>query len=272
MKNKRIIGVNSNCYHGYSIEEALNGIHEAGFRYVELTATKGWTEHVFPSQTFSYLAGVRNRMEELNLIPFALSGHCNLMDTERIPDFIQNIELAGFFGCDYIVSSVGEAHLADREKAGNDVLASHLERLIPWLEKYQMRLVLEIHGEHSTGSILKEITDKVQSHWIKINYDTANAIFYGGVVPEEDMDACMNEIAYMHLKDKAGQQNEWNFPALGKGNINFPGIFQKLQNAGNNCPFSIEIEFTQEGPRNLQEVNRAVKDSAEYLKKMGFVL
>ena len=49
---KRIIAVNSNCYHGYSIEEALRGIAEAGFHYVELTATKGWTEHVFPDQSF----------------------------------------------------------------------------------------------------------------------------------------------------------------------------------------------------------------------------
>ena len=48
----RIIGVNSNCYHGYSIDEALEGIAAAGFHYVELTATKGWTEHVLqrPSQ------------------------------------------------------------------------------------------------------------------------------------------------------------------------------------------------------------------------------
>ena len=44
----RIIAVNSNCYHGYSIEQAIDGIAAAGFRYIELTATKGWTEHVFP--------------------------------------------------------------------------------------------------------------------------------------------------------------------------------------------------------------------------------
>ena len=42
----RIIAVNSNCYHGYSIEQAIDGITAAGFRYIELTATKGWTEHV----------------------------------------------------------------------------------------------------------------------------------------------------------------------------------------------------------------------------------
>ena len=47
---ERIIAVNSNCYHGYSIEEAIAGIKAAGFRYIELTATKGWTEHVFPDQ------------------------------------------------------------------------------------------------------------------------------------------------------------------------------------------------------------------------------
>ena len=45
---KRIIAVNSNCYHGYTIEEAVAGIRKAGFRYIELTATKSWTEHVFP--------------------------------------------------------------------------------------------------------------------------------------------------------------------------------------------------------------------------------
>ena len=76
----------------------------------------------------------------------------------------------------------------------------------------------------------------------------------------------------MHLKDKAGEQKEWNFPALGKGDIAFPEIFRKLEQAENGCPFSVEIEFTQQGPKDLAEVNQAVLDSAEYLKKQGFIL
>ena len=28
---KRILGINSNCYHGYSIEEAVKGAASAGF-------------------------------------------------------------------------------------------------------------------------------------------------------------------------------------------------------------------------------------------------
>ena len=104
---ERVIAVNSNCYHGYGIFECLEGIHKAGFHYVELTATKGWTEHVFPDQSFEFLESVKDKMEELFLTPIALSGHCNLMDRERLQDFIMNIRLAGFFGCQYIVSSVG---------------------------------------------------------------------------------------------------------------------------------------------------------------------
>src|SRR5690554_2528935 len=107
---KRIIAVNSNCYHGYSIEEAIDGIREAGFHYIELTANKGWTEHVFPTMSFNYLNSVKDRLKDAGIVPFAMSGHTNLMDTERIPDFVANMRLAAFFGCDYIVSSIGEAH------------------------------------------------------------------------------------------------------------------------------------------------------------------
>ena len=135
-----------------------------------------------------------------------------------------------------------------------------------------MTLVLEIHGDHCTGKILKEITDTVASKWVKINYDTANAIFYGGVIPEKDMDNCGEDLVYIHLKDKAGEQKEWNFPALGEGNVNFPVIFKKLEEKQNLCPFSIEIEFTPEGAGSLENVNKAEKTSAEYLIRHGFVL
>ena len=266
---QRIIGVNSNCYHGYTIEEALEGISKAGFRYVELTATKGWTEHVFPTMSFEYLNSVKNKLKETGLVPFAMSGHCNLMDRERIEDFISNIKLAAFFGCEYIVSSIGEAHLADKTVVSNEEVAAHIKDLIPYLTEYNLKLALEVHGDHGTGVVLKDIVNRVNSARVSINYDTANAIFYGDVDMEKDLEACIDEIGFMHLKDKAGEKREWNFPALGKGYVDFPMIFKKLQENNNQCPFSIEIEFTQTGPKDLSEINQAVKDSYDYLKEHG---
>lgn len=269
---ERIIAVNSNCYHGYSIEEAIAGIQAAGFHYIELTATKGWTEHVFPDQSFQRLLEVKDLLDKAGLIPFAMSGHTNLMDVERIPDFVKNIRLAHFFGAKYIVSSIGEAHLADKAVASNEIVAEHIRGFLPYLEKYDMILVLEVHGDHGTGTILKEIAQLVDSPRVLVNYDTANAIFYGDVDVMEDVSGCLDKVGYFHLKDKAAGRQEWNFPALGKGYVPFPELFRLLEERGDTSPFSIEIEFTQAGPRDLAEINQAVQDSADYLKAQGFTL
>lgn len=266
----RIIGVNSNCYHGYPLEDALNGIKKAGFKYVELTATKGWTEHVFPDQSFERLVKVKELMKEMGLAPFAMSGHTNLMDPGRIPDFVMNMSLANFYGCEYIVSSIGEAHIQDKAHASNEEVAKSVKAFVPYLIENDMKLVLELHGDHATGQVLREIVDLVDSDRVSINYDTANVIFFADVDMAKDIDIAMEKIGYIHLKDKAGDRKEWNFPALGKGYVDFPMIFNKLKDADNNCPFSIEIEFTKEGPKDLAEIDQAVKDSYDYLISQGF--
>jgi len=266
---KRIIAVNSNTYHGYSIHDAIDGISSTGFKYIELTATKGWTEHVFPTMIFEELCKIKDDLKSSGLTPISMSGHCNLMDRERLNDFILNIKLAAFFGCNYIISSIGEAHLKDRAEISDYEVAEHIKEIVPYLEEYNLMLCLENHGKHATGKQLKTIVDLVASPKVMINYDTANAIYYGNVNLKEDLESCIDKIGHIHLKDKAGAYNEWNFPAIGKGNIDFKMIIDELEKANNNSPLSIEIEFTKDGAKNLDEVNKAVKDSYDYLKNMG---
>ena len=269
----RIIAMNSNSYHGFSLEEAVRGIADAGFRYIELTATKGWTEHVYPDQPIRQLMRAQDMLADAKLIPFAMSGHTNLTDPERMRDFLDNIRLAAFFGCEYIVSSIGEAHLKDRHTAGADETARCIARFVPELESHDLTLVLETHGkEHGTGRALAEIVQKIGSERVKINYDTANAVFYGGVDPVQDLASCVGEVAYLHIKDKAGAPDVWNFPAPGKGWVDFDGVFRVLSQAGNESPFSVEIEFTPEGPGGLGQVDQAVRDSAAFFRSRGFEL
>src|SRR5690606_14632531 len=141
----------------------IEGIRNAGFKYIELTATKGWTEHVFPNMTFEELDKIRESIRLNKLIPFAISGHCNLMDRERLNDFIENIKLAHFFGCDYILSSIGEAHIKDRTEISDREAAKNIKEIVPYLEEYELILGLENHGKHSTGKQLREIVDLVNS-------------------------------------------------------------------------------------------------------------
>ena len=266
----RKILVNSNCYHGYSIDDAIEGIAKAGFKYIELTATKGWTEHVFGDKTFFELQRIKDKLEKYDLTPLAMSGHTSLMDETRIKDFISNIHLANFFGAKYIVTSVGEAHLEDVENTGNELVISNLKQFVPLLERYDMKLSVEVHGkDHGTGVILKEIVDTVGSDRVKVAYDTANAVFYGNVDPVLDLKESIEAVNYIHIKDKAGERTEWNFPALGEGTIDFKGMLEVLDEADNDAPLSIEIEFTEVGPKDLEEINKAVLVSRHYLENLG---
>ena len=159
----------------------------------------------FPTCLSSVCWPFRTSWRPAQIRPFAMSGHCNLMDPERIPDFVKNIGWPPSFGCDYIVSSIGEAHLKDNAVADNETVAQSIRALLPHLERYGLRLVLETHGhDHGTGTALSDIVRLVGSDRVKINYDTANVIFYGGVDPVADLRACVSDVAYLHLKDKAG--------------------------------------------------------------------
>jgi sugar phosphate isomerase/epimerase len=269
---ERIIAVNSNCYHKYTIEDAIDGISSAGFRYIELTATEGWTEHVFPSMSFSRLCGVRQRLKDAGLVPFAMSGHTNLMDPGRVGDFLEKMQLAAFFDCRYIVSSIGEAHMADRATASDEETAERVRGLLPALGEYGLTLALENHGEHGTGRRMAGIVELIGSPDVVINYDTANAIFHGDADLAGDIDACVGKIGFMHVKDKAGGRKEWNFPALGRGYVDFPMIFRKLDDARNGCPLSIEIEFGPEGSMDVEEANESVRRSRDYLEKIGMAV
>lgn len=271
MKDRMIL-VNSNCYHGFDVFSAIKGIHDAGFHHIELTATKGWTEHVFPSFSFSELLKVKECLKKYNLDVPSFSGHCNLMDNERLPDFIENIHLASFFGAKTIVSSIGEAHLKDKAKLCNEELKKNLLSLLPVLKEEDITLVLETHGEHGRAREIAKITRPLNTERIKVCYDTANAIFYGDVEGTEDVEEAVDEIKYLHIKDKAGGRHEWNFPSLGDGYVDFPSILKVLDDNDNNSPLSIEIEFTQAGPSSLEEVNENVKKSGEYLKSLGYKL
>jgi L-ribulose-5-phosphate 3-epimerase len=72
----------------------------------------------------------------------------------------------------------------------------------------------------------------------------------------------------MHLKDDAGALGEWNFPALGDGNIDLDAILKALKDFTG--PISVEIEFDGK-ERTLEVINAAVKKSHDFLKSRGLL-
>ena len=274
----RIFAVNTNTYNGFNVDQALEGVAAAGFKYIEIAAVRGWTEHIMPEQGEEAIAHVKAKLAELGLKCIAMSGHCDLSDADRLNDFRANMKLANALGCEWIISSTGEAHFMSGEEGTEDKLVENIKTLLPDLEKYGLKLGIETHGpNYGSGEAVARIVKGVGSPLVGVNYDTANAVFWGRTNPTEDLKTCVNELNFCHLKDKVGMDNVWNFPAIGKGELPLIELMKYMEENGKNVPYSIEIEYDEafdcrekrEG--DLEYVNAQVKASFDYLKAQGMI-
>lgn len=262
------LAINSNTYHCFSLEEAVKGASRAGFTQIELSAVKDHTAHVLPEMSSEQLRKIKELLHEHKMQCVGIGAHSNVMKPEGIDNLLKSIDLAVEFNCRYIITATGDSHHDSDVIEDERVLAENLEPVIQKCEKLNKTLVIETHGNnYATGAALKKLAASLHNR-VKINYDTANVIFYGNTLPYDDLEASADCVAFMHIKDKRGAFNEWNFPAIGDGDLDFRKIFQILKNANYRGPISAEIEFTPAGPANLEEVNEAVKRSYAYLSRL----
>jgi L-ribulose-5-phosphate 3-epimerase len=187
----------TNSYHTYSLDEALEGIAAAGYRYVELTAVRGWTEHISLDADAQALTKVQRTLNRLGLVPVSMSGHSDLTSKEGLQQGKQALDITARLGID-IMSNIGE--LAD------------------YAAKRGIMLGIEIHGDiTSSGKKAIPIIQKINRDNVRINYDTANIEFYdNGTKAEDDLPETVPYLVHLHAKDHIGGAREWNFPAPGE--------------------------------------------------------
>ena len=174
------------------------------------------------------------------------------------------MDFAKQIGVNIVNTGLGEP----KGKEAAERTYANIKTAANYANKLNITIAIETHGDiMSTGSKAREVLKEIGSPNVKINYDTANVLFYGNVKPEDDLPLIVDQVVHVHLKDKIGGYKEWNFPALGEGKINFPAIFEILRKNSYSGPLSVEIEFTSSGAKSLKEVNEATQKSFLYLKK-----
>ena len=92
------LGGHSNSYHTYSLEEALEGIAAAGYKFVELSAVRGWTEHVPLEADAKTLGRILRMMNKLGLMSLSLSGHSDLTTKDGLRDGLKAVDLCERMG------------------------------------------------------------------------------------------------------------------------------------------------------------------------------
>ena len=258
----------TNSYHTYGLEAALEGIAAAGYRFVELTAVRGWTEHVPLDADARSLGKIQRMLNQLALIPVSLSGHSDLTTKDGLEDGLLALDLCERMGIDLMNTAIGGHSSHDED---GDAFMSNIGVLADAAAARNIMLGIEIHGDiTSSGKKAIPLIQKINHPNVRINYDTANIEFYDkGTKAEDDLAETVPYLVHAHFKDHIGGARQWNFPAPGEGEINFARLLDILDKGGYTGPISVEIEFA-EGPwPPLAEVNRAMHSAYQHLTSLG---
>ena len=250
----------TNTYHTYGHEEALAGIAEAGYKHVELSAVPGWTEHVDldadPTVT-------RTLLDRYGLTPVSLSAHSDLTTRGGLEHGLKGVRWAAEFGIPIVNTAVGGHQSADENEAA---FLANIGQLADEADRSGVVIGLEIHGDiMASGAVTLPLLEKIGRDSVKINYDTANVVYYSGDTAVDDLPKVVDQIVHVHLKDTAGGKGVWDFGAIGTGTVDFATVLRILRNAGYTGPYSVELEFQGEPWPPLDEVNTAMRRSYEHL-------
>ena len=254
----------TNTYHTYGLEEALAGIAGAGYRFVELSAVPGWTEHV---DLDTPPADVRRTLEDHGLEAVSLSGHSDLTTPEGLEHGIKAVRWAADYGLPIMNTAVGGHQSADENEAA---FLGNVGKLADAAESAGVIVALEIHGDIMASSdVTIPLMEKIGRDSVRVNYDTANVEYYSGDKAVDDLPKIIPYLAHVHLKDTVGGKGVWNFGAIGSGSVDFARVLAILRDAGYDGPYSVELEFQGEPWPPLAEVTEAMRRSREHLSGLG---
>ena len=238
--------------------QALTLARGAGLSAVELTAGRSDRAMVRPGMTPEEIKALQSRCAAHGLRILALGAHRDLSQETALAEFRTLIVHAACLHCRLITTAIPDG-------APEDAYYEGLVKAARTAADAGVLICLENHGrKHGIGRSLLPFLRAGDA--VALCYDTGNCYFYGNTPPQDDLPSCASHVAHIHLKDKAGPWNEWNFPALGEGYTNFPALFS-CDTFSPGVTASIEVEFTPAGV-STEETERAVRRSALYLERL----
>ncbi len=146
-----------------------------------------------------------------------------------------------------------------------------LRRAADEAKKHNVTLTFETHPELGTnGSVQLETMAAVNHPNVRVNFDTGNISYYnkGGDAVAE-LKKVVGAVGTMELKDHNLEPESWNFPALGKGRVNFPEILKILRDNRFTGPVTIEFEGVKGVELNEEQTKQSIAESVAYLKSLA---
>ncbi len=253
----------------FTLARALEGFRGVGLACAELVAIPGYCPHLTPdAMDAAAIAQVQALLQQQGLETVALNVAADLTTPAGVAFLGHAMRVAQALGAGITVANVEQTATPEGE-AGFRALVPTICNLA---ERYDQLLALEIHGGLiATGVQGVALLKELGADRLKLTYDMANVVYYGGVLPEEDLGRMGSDIgryvAHVHLKDKANLElGDYDFPAFGSGILDFDRVLTLLHDGGYRGAMTLEVELDGK-PETPEQVDTALAASHQYLER-----
>ena len=252
----------------YTIDQALEGLAEAGYRACEIGAVKGWFEHIDPDTVSdAEIDRIGRKLNDLGITPVSLSGHAQLQTEEGAARFGRAIDIAAALGMEIVNTYTGDAR-TDEER---DAYFANVAELCDRAARHSLKIGMETDSNMlPTAEIGVAILDRIgRPDVLGFNYDPGNVVYYAGADPITDVRFALPRLVHFHFKDKIGGKGVFNFPPPGDGELDMTGLLAILDEASYSGPISAEVEFDERGWPDYDACRAAARRSVANLRGMG---
>ena len=207
----------------------------------------------------------KKRLADYELAAVVLRGDTDLSQPSCINELAVQLETCAKMGVKYMFLS------PKRHEIDKQVIYRRLRQACDIARKHGVTIALETHPDLGTNGDVHLNTMKQINHPnVRVNFDTGNIHYYNkNTDAPTELKKIIDYMATVELKDHNGQYKTWNFPVLGKGVVDVPGVLRILKEHHYAGPLTIEIEGVQGIERNQTEIKKDVEDSVAYVRSLG---
>jgi len=254
-------------YSAYPLKRALEGIADAGFRYVAWGTSHNEGEKgrvpVLPADAPPAQAeALAKRCRAMGLTPIMMFSGVSVEAEDTVETHRKRVAQAAAAGIPQILS------MGNTKPGRRDLWLKNLGAIGPIARAAGVTVVVKQHGgETATGEATAGILREVGDEGIRISYDAGNVLDYMNIDPIPDVLTCASEIRSFCIKDHR------NFPkdedcSPGFGEIDHYRLLSPFVSTGLEMPLAFEnisIPLLP-APATPEEIDHRARRAREYVE------
>lgn len=235
---------------------------EAGYAHIHALGIKYVFINVPAAED---VEAVQAKLRQYELAPLVMRGSTDLSKPSSVEELAAQTAVCRRMGVKYMFIS------PKRNGADKSVVYERLRQAGDAARENGVTIVLETHPDLGTNADVHIETMRQINHPnVRVNFDTANIMYYNrGANSVAELEKVIGYVATVEVKDHNGEFETWNFPPLGKGVIDIPGILKVLEAHGYSGPVTMEIEGVKGVERSEDQIKEDIAESTRYLRSIG---